>query len=589
MNRAELSELLGALQRTGAEADDVEAKRAENTLPRSVKETLSAFANTRGGIILLGVDEERGFAVTGVSDASKIAADLGSMCNADMEPPVRAQIDVVEVEGKALVVAEIPEAEQRNKPCYVKSQGMNRGSYTRVGDADQRLTSYEVQLVMSSSGQPRDDVAPVTEASMADLDRDAVDRYVKKLREVRPVAFATVNSEEALLRSNVAVRTDHGVVPTLAGLLSLAKFPQQWFPQLMLSFVSYPTIDGPAPDGVRFLDNVSIEGSIPVMVNETMAVLRRNMSRRAIVSGAGRKDLWDYPEPALREAIVNALVHRDLSPASFGTQVQVEMYPDRLVIRNPGGLFGPVQVWSLGHETLSSARNSALLRILEEVTPPGDDRSICENRGSGIRTMISALRDYGMSTPIFKDAISSFSVTFPNHSLLNSETIEWIGSLGERGLTDSQVVALAHLRDGHALDNTGYRTLTGVDSRVATQELQDLVARELTDQEGKSRWATYHLASRLFGGGQAPARGAKLLPADRREEILEALGEYELSRAMLVEATGLSDQVVRHWLKRLRVEGYVEVAGTESLQSKNVRYKATSKKMIDAHQTAFDF
>lgn len=588
MNRADLAELLGALQRTGAEADDIEAKKAENSLPKSVRETLSAFSNTRGGILLLGVDEEQGFTVTGVGNPSKVAADLGSMCNTDLEPPVRAQIDIIEVGDKSVVTAEVPESEQRSKPCYVKSLGMNRGSYTRVGDADQRLTSYEVQMLMSSSGQPRDDVAPVPAASLEDLDGDAVDRYVKRLLEVRPRSFAQLDLEETLLRSNVAVRTDVGIVPTLAGLLSLSKFPQQWFPQLMLTFVSYPTPEGPAADGVRFLDNVSIEGSIPVMVNEAMAVLRRNMSRRSVVSGAGRKDLWDYPEPALREAIVNALVHRDLSPASFGAQVQVEMYPDRLVIRNPGGLFGPVQVWSLGQDTVSSARNSALLRILEEVTLPGDDRSVCENRGSGIRTMINALREYGMSTPLFKDSISSFSVTFPNHSLLNSGTLDWIGSLGEQGLSDSQVVALAHLREGHVIDNTGYRTLTGVDSRVATQELQDLVARELTDQQGKSRWATYQLATRLEAGVQVPTRGAKLLPADRRQEILEALGEAEMSRAMLVDATGLSDQVVRHWLKRLRTEGYVEVAGTESLQSKNVRYKATTKRTIDPQQSAFD-
>lgn len=589
LNRVELAELLGALQRTGSEGEDVEAKKAESSLPKSVKDTLSSFSNTRGGILLLGVDEESGFAVTGVTDGPKIAADLGSMCNTDMEPPVRAQIDVVELEDKTLVVAEVPEVEQRIKPCYVKSQGMNRGSFIRVGDADQRLTTYEVQLMMSSSGQPRDDVAPVAGASVADLDSEAVERFVKRLREVRPVAFAQLDLEETLIRSNVAVRTESGVVPTLAGLLSLAKFPQQWFPQLMLTFVSYPTPEGPSADGVRFLDNVALEGSIPVIVGETMAVLRRNMSRRAVVAGAGRKDLWDYPEPALREAIVNALVHRDLSPASFGAQVQVEMYPDRLVIRNPGGLFGPVQVWSLGLETLSSARNSALLRILEEVSLPGEDRSVCENRGSGIRTMLNALREYGMSTPIFKDSISSFSVTFPNHSLLNSETLDWIGSLGERGLSDSQVVALAHLREGKIIDNSGYRTLTGVDSRIATQELQDLVARELTDQQGKSRWATYQLAARLKGSHQLPVRGTKLSPADRRQEILQALGDGEYSRAMLVERTGLSDQVVRHWLKRLRVEGYVEVAGAESLQSKNVKYKSTGKAVADAQQTAFDF
>ena len=101
---------------------------------------------------------------------------------------------------------------------------------------------------------------------------------------------------------------------------------------------------------------MSVDGAIPVMLEQALAVLRRNMSRRAVVRDLGRSDVWEYPETALREAIVNALVHRDLSDASKGAQTQIEMYPDKLVIRNPGGLFGPVSVARLGEEAISSSR-----------------------------------------------------------------------------------------------------------------------------------------------------------------------------------------------------------------------------------------
>ncbi|MDI3195990.1 ATP-binding protein [Pseudarthrobacter sp. AL07] len=322
---------------------------------------------------------------------------------------------------------------------------------------------------------------------MDDLDEEGIKSYVARLRDVRPRIFGDKSIPEILTMSNVLVRRDATLIPTLAGLLALGRYPQQFYPQLMLTFVSYPTVEGPAPDGTRFLDNVAIEGSIPEIVRESLAVIKRNMRRRAVVAGAGRQDIWDYPEPALREAIVNAVVHRDLSPASFGAQVQVEMYPDRLEVRNPGGLFGPVQIDSLGTETLSSARNSALLKMLEDVKIPGEDRTVCENRGSGIRTMLTALRAAGMSPPEFSDKISSFTVRFPNHTLLNTAFVDWIATLHEPGLTHSQIVALAHMREGALIDNPKYRQIGGVDSRVATQELQDLVVRELADQEGTGR------------------------------------------------------------------------------------------------------
>jgi ATP-dependent DNA helicase RecG len=216
------------------------------------------------------------------------------------------------------------------------------------------------------------------------------------------------------------------------------------------------------------------------------------MSRRAVIADAGRQDIWEYPETALREAVVNALVHRDLSGSARGTQIQVEMYPDRLVIKNPGGLFGPVTIDSLGEEGISSARNATLIKLLEDVPLPGETRTVCENRGSGIRSMVDSLLTAGMSPPRFEDRISSFIVTFPNHTLLSEDTVRWITALGEHGLSDSQCVALAILRQEEVLDNRAYRTATGVDSRLATAELQDLVPHQATFARStmrRSRWS----------------------------------------------------------------------------------------------------
>jgi ATP-dependent DNA helicase RecG len=589
MTDEELVEIIDNLRLLGSDVSDVEAKRAEGKLPKSLRETVSAFSNTRGGVVVLGVDEAANFTVTGVADAAKMSADFSAQCSDEMEPPVRPLIGIHQVEGKSVVVAEIPEMSREQKPVFYKGAGINQGSYIRVGDGDRKLSSYEVQVMLSSRGQPRDDER-LTSCTVDDLNQELVELLVLRLKRVRPRAFQSLDKMGVLRRAKVIAEDDDGSGRvTLAGLLALGDYPQGEYPQLMISFVHYPTISGVEDgSGTRFVDNLVVEGSIPVMVVDALSAIRRNMSRRAIVSGVGRQDVWEYPETALREAIVNALVHRDLSPAAIGTQVQIEMYPDRLVVRNPGGLFGPVTIEELGEEGVSSSRNATLLRLLEEVPIPGEDRTVCENRGSGIRAMIASLRAAGMSPPKFIDRISSFQVTFPNHALLSDETVDWLKHLGERGLSDSQCIGLAMLREGQILDNQSYRTATGLDSRIATQELGDLVGRELVVQTGSRRWARYALNPRVQST-QSRHADRRLPPADRRDEILRALGEQVLSRAELASITGLSNQTVRRWLTILRREGLVEIAGGESPQSKNARYRRCRHAPPHGQQVSLDF
>lgn len=574
----ELSDMVALLRRVRGDVQQVEAKRALDGLPASTRETLSAFSNTEGGVIILGLDEGTGFQATGCRDAGKVAADLASMCSTQMEPPLRPLIEVMAFEGVQLVTAEVPELERSLKPCFYKGGGLTKGAFLRVHDGDHHMSPFEVQMMLANRGQPVEDEKPAAGASMSDLDPAAVAAFLKRSRENHPLTFGGLDDGEALRQAKVLVEWPEGsgvLIPSLAGLLALGRHPQRSYPQLGLTFVSYPTTAGPDErSGTRFLDNVSVDGAIPVMLEQALAVLRRNMSRRAVVRDLGRSDVWEYPETALREAIVNALVHRDLSDASKGAQTQIEMYPDKLVIRNPGGLFGPVSVARLGEEAISSSRNAALMRILEDVTIPSEGTAVCENRGSGIRAMLASLRAAKMSPPTFRDSVAAFTVTFPNHSLLSDEIIHWIEALGEQGLTESQVIGLAMLKAGSDLDNASYRSATGVDSRRAYAELRDLTIRELVDQVGDKRWAKYVLKDGLASTDRSPLGPAprRRKPADRRQEILSALGTATMSRAELAAATGLSDGIVGRWLKVLKSEGKVRVAGDVDLRSKHTRY-----------------
>jgi ATP-dependent DNA helicase RecG len=179
-----------------------------------------------------------------------------------------------------------------------------------------------------------------------------------------------------------------------------------------------------------------------------------------------------------------------------------------------------------------------------------------------------------MSPPTFRDSVAAFTVAFPNHSLLSDEIIRWIEALGEQGLTESQVIGLAMLKEGSDLDNASYRSATGVDSRRAYAELRDLTIRELVDQVGDKRWARYVLKEGLAPTDRSHLGPAtrRRKPADRRQEILSALGTATMSRAELVAATGLSDGIVGRWLKVLKSEGAVRVAGDVDLRSKHTKY-----------------
>jgi ATP-dependent DNA helicase RecG len=207
----------------------------------------------------------------------------------------------------------------------------------------------------------------VAGVEIGQLVKGSVDALIARLRVSRPYGFKDLDDNAVLCRSKVLVPGPDGhETVSVAGLLALGSYPQEFFPQLMVTFVHYPTEDGAqSPSGDRFLDNVMLEGPVPVMARDTLAAIRRNMSRRAVIAGAGRQDIWEYPETALREAVVNALVHRDLSSSALGTQIQIEMYPDRLLIRNPGGLFGPISVDNLGEDAISSAEMRRSSRFLK--------------------------------------------------------------------------------------------------------------------------------------------------------------------------------------------------------------------------------
>jgi ATP-dependent DNA helicase RecG len=417
----EVVELVGQARMAGTDSVAIEIKKAAGGAPKGLPETVSAFSNGGGGLIVLGVDEQAGFVPVPIQPQA-LADALAGACADSVEPAVRAHIEVVDLEGMPVVAAVIPPMNAKMRPCYVKTQGMERGSYIRAHDGDRHLTTYEVHLLVSGRGQPRDDAEPVEGATTGDLDQTALERLVTRLRDRRGPAFERADQADILRMAGVSPRGGAPGQVTLAGLFALGRYPQEFFPQLNVTFVSYPTVSGRMmADGTRFLENASLDGSIPDMVAGLVDVVTRHMTRRSVMVGIGREDRWEYPVEAVRELAVNALMHRDYHPLSQGMQVRVEMYPDRLVFSNPGGVFGAAAPAQLLEGSVYSSRNAVLARLLEDVELPRTTRTVCENRGSGLKSVAEELGAAGLQPARFHLSVGLFTVELRN-GLRNAET-----------------------------------------------------------------------------------------------------------------------------------------------------------------------
>jgi ATP-dependent DNA helicase RecG len=565
----EVTRLLGTLRRLGGEPSGVEAKRAGGGLPQSIRQTLSAFSNTEGGVILLGVDEASGFKVVALDNPMTLRDSLVQMSRDDLTPPLRISCNVVEVNGLAVVVAEVPQVPPDLLPVYVTARGVTGGSYLRSGDGDRQLTQAEIALLMASRTQPCYDREPVPGTTIADLNQDSLRRTIIRIKENSP--RIGVNDDQTILRRIGVISTSANDSPvTLAGLLAFGEFPQEWFPQLMVSIVVRPARSsdhGLGSPKTRFLDNVTARGSIPELIEVSLNVIRRNLAVRADISQRGaRYDVIEFPLEAAREAIVNALLHRDYSPVSRGTQVQVDLFTDKLLVRNPGGLYGGVSIDDLGDSAISTSKNALLASLLSDTYLPHSADLVAENRASGLTEMLAATRKYGLPRPRFTSTIASFTAELDRGELLGPQVLAWMESLGAQLPTLGHKVAVAMLHRGRL--RPAMLRQWGLTAAETEKILHDLVRDDIAIYDDASRRPHYVLAPQATA--ELEPQRAQVMP---REQI--GVGQF-LARAgsasarELAAATGLSRTTVRNHLQALIDQGLVSQTGPS--RSPNNRY-----------------
>lgn len=420
-----LANVVETMRQIGNDTQTCEVKEAKRELPKTLVDTLSAFSNGSGGYVILGLSEKNGFIPVEGFDARRTQDALCSACEL-LTPVVRPEIVVLPFEGSSLVCARIPEMHPRDKPCYVTAKNLYNGSYIRTGDGDRRMTSYEVDRLMEEHRQPLYDDEMVTEATEADLDIELVSGFVRRQKELHPRLLKARSDQDVLLSLHVLKQDGDVLRPTLGGLLALGSFPQQFYPRLNVTFTAFPGVTKTqrVSDSKRFLDAQTIFGSIPYMISDTLDAVAKNMRTGAVIEGAFRRDVFDYPLVAVREAVANALMHRDYSPEGRGSQVQVNLYADRLEVINPGGLYGDVTIETLGKAGVSSTRNQWLATILE-ATPYTGGGYVVENRGTGYQEIEEQLKRSMMQPAVPRNSTVSFSLTFDKRRVSQSEMAGW--------------------------------------------------------------------------------------------------------------------------------------------------------------------
>ncbi|MEQ8226300.1 MAG: RNA-binding domain-containing protein, partial [Candidatus Eremiobacterota bacterium] len=308
MTREELLQMISDIHQFQSELDDVEVKLAHGGTPKRLYESLSAFSNQpAGGVILLGLDEKQKFEIIGIHDAHRLQEDISHLATSDMEPPVRPEFTVEEIDGKIVMAVEIFEILHEQKPCFYKNAGLQKGSYIRIGNTNRIMNDYEIFGYISTRTQATYDEEPVSDATPEDLDRASLDDYIKKLRKIRPHArYLNQPFEQILLQLKILRKVNKNLYPTIAGLLMFGNYPQSFEPQLVITFLQYygTTETETTPRGERFLDNRKFEGTIPEMVESTVNHIMASIRKSSLIEGLWRRDIPEYPEEAVREAIV---------------------------------------------------------------------------------------------------------------------------------------------------------------------------------------------------------------------------------------------------------------------------------------------
>jgi len=436
------------------ESETVEFKAS---FDKEVLETSAAFANTKGGIILIGVSD-RG-EIKGIQIGKETLKDWANQISQSTEPRIIPEIELGEADRENLAVIWIKEFPI--KPVSVKGR-----CFRRVGNSNRVMQAHEIaEMHFQSTGLSWDKL-PVMDSSVDDIDIEKIKKYIENTREA---GRRKISGSERPLEVLEKLELIKDGKATWAAILLFHKKPQRFLSQAVIHC-------GKFREETIVIDDRMIEGTIIEQIEEAMDFIRKNINVRFVMTGKPtREEVWDYPLEALREAVINSVCHRDYTVPS---NTEVRIYDDELIVWNTGRLPLGLTVEDLYKPHPSVLRNKGIGGIFY-------DMGLIEQWGSGIDKMRKACTKAGIPEPKFEEH-QGFRVIFRK----DIYTEEYLRKLG---LNERQIKAVLYVKEKGKITNKEYRGMFNITDRMALIDLSGLCEKRIFDRIGKTGRKTEYI------------------------------------------------------------------------------------------------
>ncbi len=428
---------------------------------KAVAQALIALANSDGGILLVGT-QRNGRRLLGVIDVQASRQQLLDAGQATLPPLLLPEPTTLTVDGKTLLQQVVPPG----LPHVYSFAGLY---LTRKDAKSVPLTPYQLRRLLAERSEGSFESRLAADATLDDIAMDKVQRYFSLLE--RP---ATEPIEDFLLSRGCLDRDEDTTFhPTYAGLLLFGKDPQRFLRSAMITAAHYP---GPEM-GDEFVRR-HIAGTLPEQIREAESFVRNQMPTRVKLVGWQRQEVPLYPFVVVREALVNAVAHRDY--AIRGEGIRLLLFSDRLEVYSPGRLPGHVTLENMRQERFS--RNETIVQVLA-------DLGFIERLGYGIDRMVRAMQEASLPEPQFSESAAGFRVILQSQRTASDDDRRW----ATLALNQRQQLALAYLSEHGRITNREYRILIpSISEETVRRDLSELVEKGLLLKIGDRR-ATFYM------------------------------------------------------------------------------------------------
>ena len=463
-------------------ADGAKRSRNRRAVRNQVAEYIAAFANAEGGVLILGIEDDR--TITG----HQLPQDaLNSILNT---PSIRlqpAQPDgfVMHVEGRELIVFDVPASD-------VPVQVIGDGFPLRMGD--QTVQSSESQInTLKFEGMAESWESRRSSITLADLD----ERLLERARQ--GAGLSALSDEEYLLKRKLADRRGRGIVLRNAAELLFARYGPDHPNAGVRLFRVIGTERYTGPEH-NVEERPRCEGNLPAVMSEIRTVISSLLRRPMRLVGSRFQESAEYPDFAWLEALLNAIAHRDYKIE--GTCIEVWLFDDRMEVVSPGGLIGNLTTEELlTLKRVHHSRNPRIIRVLV-------DLGLARDQGEGIPRMFAEMEDAFLPKPDIDATNRSVTVTLRNTLTLNAIDREFISALGDFELSRNEFRTLLYTYRQGQIDNARLRALSGLDTLNASYLLRGLRDRDLLELHSHGPNSYYTLTSVLTSQvGEYRAKG----------------------------------------------------------------------------------